>query len=226
MVLHGAETRPAVSFGGVLGFGELPGPHRRSADVQCLSRLDHVVQRLHGDLDRGHRVPPVDLVEVDVVGAEPAQAVVDLGHDRLAGQPHTVRPASGPSIDLAGQDDFVTTAVFAEDLADDPLAAPGGVDVRGVHEVHPGLQGVQHHRPGLVEVQGPAVDTLAGCSETQGAQADSRHVHAGRAQLDVLQDVPPTTGSVAERTTLHGGKAVDFPASVRPTVADIPAPPA
>jgi hypothetical protein len=26
----------------------------------------------------------VDLVEVDVVGAEPAQAVVDLGEDRLA----------------------------------------------------------------------------------------------------------------------------------------------
>ena len=31
-------------------------------------------------------VPAVDLVEVDVIGAEPPQAGVDLGHDRLARQ--------------------------------------------------------------------------------------------------------------------------------------------
>jgi hypothetical protein len=41
----------------------------------------------------------VDLVEVDVVGAEPAQAVVDLGQDRLARQ---AGPVWGPGASGAG----------------------------------------------------------------------------------------------------------------------------
>jgi len=84
VVLHADELRPTVEFGGVLRLAELPGPHRRRPDVANLARLDHVVQGLHRLLDRSVMVEPVDLVEVDVVGAQPAQAVVDLGHDRLA----------------------------------------------------------------------------------------------------------------------------------------------
>jgi hypothetical protein len=35
------------------------------------------VQGLHGLLDRGSRIEAVDLVEVDIVGAEPAQGIVE-----------------------------------------------------------------------------------------------------------------------------------------------------
>jgi hypothetical protein len=50
------------------------------------------VQRLERLFDRRRVVPAVDLIEIDVIGAEPAQAVVDLGEDGLARQARAVRP--------------------------------------------------------------------------------------------------------------------------------------
>ncbi len=44
------------------------------------------MQRFECFLDGCCIVSAVDLVEIDIVGAEPAQAVVDLGHDRKARQ--------------------------------------------------------------------------------------------------------------------------------------------
>ena len=48
-------------------------------------------------LDRCVVVPAVDLVEIDIVGAEASQAAVDFGENGLAGQslavgPRTIRP--------------------------------------------------------------------------------------------------------------------------------------
>ena len=75
----------------MLGLGELPGVHAGRPDVAGLPRAHDVVQRLHRLLDRRVRVPAVDLVEVDVVGAQPAQRGVDRGQDVLAGQAAVVR---------------------------------------------------------------------------------------------------------------------------------------
>ena len=55
-----------------------------------LAGLDHVVQGLQRFFERCGRVPAMDLVQVDVIGAEAAQAVIDLGHDVLARQARTV----------------------------------------------------------------------------------------------------------------------------------------
>ena len=64
--------------------GKLPRMHRRRADIADLACLHDVVQRLQRLLDRRLVVPAMDLVEVDVIGAEAAQAGVELSHDRLA----------------------------------------------------------------------------------------------------------------------------------------------
>ena len=58
--------------------------HRRCADVTGLSALHHIMQRLERFLDRRAVVPAMDLIQIDIVGAEPTQAVVDFGKDRLA----------------------------------------------------------------------------------------------------------------------------------------------
>src|SRR3546814_2700383 len=52
VVLHRDEAGPALALSHVLGLGELPRPHRRGPDVARLARLHHVVERLHGLLDR------------------------------------------------------------------------------------------------------------------------------------------------------------------------------
>jgi len=76
-----------VEVGQVERLAELPREHRRGAEVPGLAGLDHVVQRLERLLDRRGVVPAVDLVEVDVIGAQPPQARVDLRQDRLRESP-------------------------------------------------------------------------------------------------------------------------------------------
>jgi hypothetical protein len=87
---------PAVQVSQVQGLGELPGVHGRGSDVADLPGPDRVVQRLQGFLDRGVVVPAVDLVQVDVVGPQSLQGGVELGEDRLAGQPGAVRAGAHP----------------------------------------------------------------------------------------------------------------------------------
>src|SRR6266699_882017 len=64
LVLHRDEPGPAVQTGQVLHLGELPGPHGRRAEVADLPGLDHVMQGIHGLLDRRGGVEAGDLVEV------------------------------------------------------------------------------------------------------------------------------------------------------------------
>jgi MFS family permease len=84
VVLHRHEARPAVMVGQVQRLAELPGGHGRCAEVTGLARLDDVVQGFECLLNRRVVVPAVNLVEIDIVRSEPAQARVDLGQDRLA----------------------------------------------------------------------------------------------------------------------------------------------
>ena len=64
---------------------------RRGADVADLALVDEVGEGAEGLLDVGVRAGPVHLVEVDVVGAEPAQRVLDLADDPAAGSAALVR---------------------------------------------------------------------------------------------------------------------------------------
>jgi hypothetical protein len=86
VILHAHDPGEAKPLGGGEHPGELPGVHRRCADVERLAGLDDVAERLQRLLDRRRRVEAVDLVEVDVVGAQSAQAVVDGMQDVLARQ--------------------------------------------------------------------------------------------------------------------------------------------
>jgi len=73
-----------VALGDAEGAGELPGVHGGGADIAGLTHLHDVVQRFQRLFDRGVIVPAMNLVEVDVIGAEALEAGVDLNHDCLA----------------------------------------------------------------------------------------------------------------------------------------------
>ena len=67
-------------------------------------------------------VPAVDLVEVDVVGAEAPQARVDLLEDRLAREAVAVGPGAHRAVDLRGEHDVLAPREGLERAADDLLA--------------------------------------------------------------------------------------------------------
>src|SRR5918998_915813 len=103
------------------------------ADVADLPRLHQRVQSRQGLLLRGEAVPLVDLVEVDVIGAEPPQTRLDGAHDVVAGQALVVGAGAHRAADL-GRDQALV-AVGAEGFAEDLLGQALGVDVGGVDQV-------------------------------------------------------------------------------------------
>ena len=110
VVLHAHEPSPTVEVGGVERLGELPRVHGRRSDVASLARLHDIVQGFHGLFDGRVVVPAMDLVEIDVVGAEAAQAVVDLTQDVLARKALTVRTGAHATAHFGRDDDFITGA--------------------------------------------------------------------------------------------------------------------
>ena len=75
----------------------------------------------------------MDLVQVDVIGAEAAQAVLDLPHDPDARVPLVVASRTHPAVHLRGEDHLVAPAL--QRAADDLLGLAVGVHVGRVHEV-------------------------------------------------------------------------------------------
>jgi hypothetical protein len=85
-------------------FRELPRGHRARAQVARLAGSDDVVERLHRLLERRVRVEAVDLVEVDVVEAEPLERRVDCRQNVLARESPAVRARRGGMEDLRGDE--------------------------------------------------------------------------------------------------------------------------
>ena len=84
VVLHGRKTGPTVQIGRVLGLGKLPGIHAGSANIERLARFHYIVQRFHCFFDRGLVIPAVNLVEINVIGAQTTQRIINPFHDMLA----------------------------------------------------------------------------------------------------------------------------------------------
>ena len=82
--LLGAEALQVLVSRGPLGVDDLPGVEGRRADVADLALLYEVGERGERLVDVGVRVGAVQLVEVDVVGAQSAQRVLDLVDDPAA----------------------------------------------------------------------------------------------------------------------------------------------
>ena len=75
-VLTAAEPLEPLTLRHGVGFDQLPGVEVAAPDVADPPLAHEVVQGPHRLLNRGVRVGPVDLVQVDVVGPEPLEAGV------------------------------------------------------------------------------------------------------------------------------------------------------
>ena len=80
------------------------------ADVADLALVHEVGERAERLLDVGARIGAVDLVEVDPVGAEPPQPVLDRAHDPAARVALLVGVLAHRVVELGGQHDVVAPA--------------------------------------------------------------------------------------------------------------------
>lgn len=55
----------------------------RTEGRRLLDLPDEIVQRLHGLTNRSLFIPPVNLIQVDVVGAQSPERILNCAHDRL-----------------------------------------------------------------------------------------------------------------------------------------------
>src|SRR3546814_14825069 len=89
----------------------------------------------------------MDLIEIHIVGAEPAQAVIDFLHDCLSGQAFGIWPFTQRRIDLRCQHDLVAPGEVLQRSPDDFLARTVRVDVGGIEEVDAELDRLLNKRP-------------------------------------------------------------------------------
>src|SRR5262249_54357332 len=93
------------------------------------------MQRFERFLDRRVMVETVDLIEVDMIHAEPTQAIVDLDEDRLPRKPGTIRAGTHPAINLGGDHNLIATREIPDCAAEDFFAVAKRIAVRGVKEI-------------------------------------------------------------------------------------------
>ena len=123
--LEGVEAGEVFELGDGEGLGDLPAEPVGDADVADFALLDEGVEGAEGLFDGGDGVVAVDLVEVDVVGLEAAEAGFDGVHDVSAGGADVVAAGAGAAEDLGGDDDFIAGDVeILEGLAESFSLSP------------------------------------------------------------------------------------------------------
>jgi hypothetical protein len=137
-----------------VGAPDRPGTGFRDAEKTHLAFAHQGAHRADRVLDRHRRIDPVDIVEVDEFGAQPAQAA-------LAGEPDIFRPTVGgrPTIgpseiaELAGNDVFAPPPL--DHAANQFLVTAVAIGIRGVEEVDAELWRAADRRDGFGRIRLP-----------------------------------------------------------------------
>src|SRR6202035_5154346 len=105
----------------------------------------------------------------DIIHAEPGEAGVDLGEDRLARQPGAVRPGPHPAVDLGGDHDLVAADEILDRTAEDCLAATERITVRSVEEIDAGFERASDEGTALFLAQAPGMVALVAAAIAHAA---------------------------------------------------------
>ena len=185
--LLGPEPLPAPALGHPLGLDDPLGRKGRAAERADLPGMDQVAEGTEGLVDVHRLVGPVDLVEVDVVGAQALEAVLALGDDPAPGVALGVGVVPHGGVDLGGQY-HPGTVHRGQGLAHDDLGLARRVHVGGVDEVDAGVEGPVDD-PDRIVVIG-----IAPRSEHHGPETEGADLDAGSTQCAHLHRADPTGG--------------------------------
>jgi hypothetical protein len=130
----------------------------------------------------------MDLIEVDVIGAEALEARLERLDDVEARQPDLVGALPRPPAHFRRQHDVGTPR--SERLAEHRLRLAGGVDVRRVDEVDPRVErAVDDLVDGRLIGAADGLPDLRAAAERHRAEAQLRHEHAGIRQLSIFHGI-------------------------------------
>jgi hypothetical protein len=201
--LLGDEAPEPTGAGHPLRLDDLVGGVGGAAEGDDLAGPLEVGQRRQRLLVARRRVGTVDLVEVDAIRLQPAQAVLDLPHQPPPGVATHVAVLTHRRMGLGGEHDVVAAA-SGEGCADDLLGFAGRVHVGGVDEVDAGIEGAMDDGDRVVVV------AVAPGAEHHGAEAQRADVHPCRSECAVLhRSRPSSSGSVGGTSVvarLTGGR--------------------
>ena len=156
MVLHRNELRPMVAFGGALHFCKLPREHARGSDVTHATAAHDIVQRLHRFFDRRVRIETVNLIQIQVIGAQTFQARIDCRKNVLPRESLLVRAIlARREKHFAGDHDLIASRQLAQQCARDLFAAARRVRIRRVKKIDARLERPFDERFGLVNLERP-----------------------------------------------------------------------
>ena len=108
--LFGPEPQQPAPLGHLVRLDDFLGRKGRAAEGPDLPGVHEVAQRGQRLLDVGRVVRPVDLVQVDPVGLQPPQALLDLGDDPPPRVAAAVAAIAHREVHLGGQDDVIPAA--------------------------------------------------------------------------------------------------------------------
>ena len=176
--LLGSEALQPAPLGRPLRLDHLRCRHVGRPDRPHLPAAHKVSQRRKGLFDIGLRVRTVHLVQVEMVGPQPTQGVLDGCHDPAPGATLVVRLVADRPGELRSEHDIVPPTL--EGASENLLRV--AVRIRCVDEVDAGVEGARHHGIHLALV---AVAERAEhhCAEREGRNANT---------------------SAAERAVVHG----------------------
>src|SRR5437762_5145435 len=149
------------------------------------------MERFEVLLRRRVMVETVDLIEVDILHAEPAQAVVDLGEDRFTRQPGAIGAGPHSAIDFGGDDDLVAAREILDRAAEDFLAVAERIAVRGVEKIDACFDRLLDEGPALRLGEAPGMIAEIASAVAHAAEANARDIEAGAAELGVFHNLGP-----------------------------------
>src|ERR1035438_3695430 len=164
-----------ATLGGPLGGDDLFGGERRGSEVPDLSLVDEVAEGAEGLFDVGGLIGSMYLVQVDVVGLQSLQAVLDLGHDPTPGVALGQWIVAHLSVDLRCEN-HAGSVDRRQSLADDLFGFALGVHVSGVDEVDSGVERL------VDDLDRFFVVGVAPRSEHHGAETKRAYCEAGTAK--------------------------------------------
>jgi hypothetical protein len=156
--------------------GHAPSPMIRDAEIPNLPLAHEIAHGAHGLRQWRRVIFPVEIVDIDPIRAEAAQAGLRGLHDAAAREAALVGALSGRIRDLRGEHPM--GAMRADRAPRDLLGPAFVVDIGGINEVHAGLTGLRDDAGRKSFVRRAA--------EHHRSEADRRDLKAGTAQIAVV----------------------------------------